>query len=234
MRPLATPPILSLRGIPPAGQGWGTSPASIDLELERGQLALIEVPDSEAASGLVDLCLGLVDPPAGAARFLDRDWRGQTYHRRLEGRGHIGAVIATRVWPAHLSISEAILMPPLYHTSLVQADVASHATVLARLFDLPGLPAGRRETTPDSELVRAACIRGFLGTPDLVVIHDPMLDGMDVLAVALTQAVASVLDRGGAVIWIVASASAPAARYVQPDQALRLGDRGLVPMRRSS
>jgi phospholipid/cholesterol/gamma-HCH transport system ATP-binding protein len=234
MPALTATPILSLRGVMLEREHRAASPGAIDLELGRGQLAVIEVPDEDAASGLVDLCVGLVDPPAGTTRFLDRAWQAQSYRERLDTRSRIGAVIGTRTWPPHLPIAEAMLMAPLYHGDRAEEDVAHDATVMARLFDLPGLPAGRPETTPPGELVRAACVRGFLGNPDLVVIHDPVLDQMAALAVALAQVIAAAQDRGGAILWIVTSAAAPAARFVQPDLALRLGDRGLVSMRRSS
>ena len=52
----------------------------------------------------------------------------------------------------------------------------AEATVLARRFGLPGLPVGGRETVPAGELVRAACVRAFLGTPELVLIADASLE----------------------------------------------------------
>jgi hypothetical protein len=56
---------------------------------------------------------------------------------------------------------------------------------------------------------------------------------MAVLGVAMAQAIAAVQDRGGAVLWIIGPEGALAARFVQPGQALRLGDRGLTPARRN-
>jgi phospholipid/cholesterol/gamma-HCH transport system ATP-binding protein len=104
--------------------------------------------------------------------------------------------------------------------------------VLGRRFGMPGLPLGGPETVRARDLVRAACVTAFLGTPELVVIADRTLDGIPELAAAMAQAVGEVQDRGGAVLWLVGSFTAPAARFVAADHALRLRDRGLSPVRR--
>ena len=85
---------------------------------------------------------------------------------------------------------------------------------------------------PPGELARAACVRAFLGTPEFVLIADPSVEAMAELGVALAQAIGAVQDRGGAVLWLMSSIAAPAARFVAADHVLRLGDRGLAPVRR--
>ncbi len=107
------------------------------------------------------------------------------------------------------------------------------ATALARLFGLPGLPVGRSETTPLRALIRAACVRGFLGSPDLIVVHDQMLDQSAGLAVPMAQAISAACDRGATVLWITTNLAARAAEFVHANHVLRLGDGGLVPVRRS-
>ena len=229
----AAAPVLSLEGVALGRRRAAARAGLIDFELARGQAAIVEVDSDDDASFLVDVCVGLADPPAGVARFLDRDWRGLPFRARLAARGRIGTVVLTQVWPAHLSIAEAVLTPRLYHTDRPEAQAVTEATALARMFDLPGLPAGRRETTPAGELIRAACVRGFLGLPELVIVQDPALDDMTALGVAMAQAVAAVQDHGGGVLWITGAVSAVAARYVRADHVLRLGEKGLVPVRRS-
>ena len=119
-------------------------------------------------------------------------------------------------------------MARFYHFDRPRDEVIADATELARLFGLPGLPAGRRETTPMRALVRAACVRGFLGSPDLIVVHDQLLDETSDLAVPMAQAISAARDRGATVLWITASLAAPAARFVQADHLFRLGDQRLV------
>jgi phospholipid/cholesterol/gamma-HCH transport system ATP-binding protein len=224
--------VLSLRQAAFFERRIAARPVALDLELGRGQLALVEVEDEVDAVAFVDLCVGLAPATLGGAFFLGREWRAETYRENLDRRGQIGSVVQSQVWPAHLSIAQSVLMPRLYHTRRAEDDVIAEATVLARRFGLPGLPVGRRETMPAGELVRAACVRAFLGTPDLVVIHDAALDQIAELAVPMAQALAAVQDRGGAAIWVTDYAGVPAARFVAADHVLRLGDRGLVAARR--
>lgn len=224
--------ILSLEGIAFGNQSMSSPSCHIDFELVPGQVAVIEVESDNDAASLVDVCAGLVDPLLGAARFVNRDWRHQSFTERLAARGRIGCVVQSQVWPATLSIAESVLAPRLHHDDHSEEEITADATALARLFGLPGLPAGRRDATTAGELVRAACVRGFLGTPHLVLIQDPTLDATPALGVAMAQAIVAVQDRGGAVLWIAGTEGTSAARYVEADQMLRLGDRGLVPARR--
>ena len=48
----------------------------------------------------------------------------------------------------------------------------------------------------------------------------------------MAQAISSARDRGATVLWITASLAAQAAQFVQPDHEFRLGDLGLVQVRR--
>lgn len=207
-------------------------PTRLDLELLRGTLTLVQVDDEADASTLVDLCMGLADPPEGRVRFLGSDWQARSPHDRLIRRRRIGTVVQTHVWPSHMSVLESVLVSRFYHFDRPRSEVIADATALARLFGLPGLPAGRRETTPRRALVRAACVRGFLGAPDLIVVQDQSLEATAELAVPMAQAIAAAQDRGGTILWITESLAAEAARFAQADQVFRLGDQGLIRVRR--
>ena len=168
--------VLSLQGVIPAERRLSATPTRLDLELPRGVAALLQVDDEADASALVDLCVGLVDPGAGRVRFLGVDWTTRNPRERLTRRRRIGAIVQAGVWPSHMTVLEAVLMARFYHFNRPPDEVIADATELARLFGLPGLPVGRSETTPLRALIRAACVRGFLGSPDLIVVHDRMLD----------------------------------------------------------
>jgi phospholipid/cholesterol/gamma-HCH transport system ATP-binding protein len=131
-----------------------------------------------------------------------------------------------------MTIMDAILLAPLYHSDRSRDEVVAEATGLARLFGLPGLPADRRETTSRRVLVRAGCVRGFLGSPDLVLMQDRLLDHAPELAAPLAQAISASCARGAAVLWITSSMASPASRFVEADHAYRLADTGLARMRR--
>ena len=160
--------VLSLQGVTPAERQFAARPTCLDLELPRGQVALVQVDDEADAAALVDLCVGLIDPGAGQVRFRGVDWTTRTPRERLNRRRRIGAIVHTDVWPSHMTVMEAVLVAQFYHFDQPRDDVIADATELARLFGLPGLPVGRRETTPMRALIRAACVRGFLGSPDLI------------------------------------------------------------------
>ena len=132
-----------------------------------------------------------------------------------------------------MTIMDAILQAPLYHSVGPRDELVAEATMLARLFGLPGLPADRRDATRPQSLLRAGCVRGFLGSPDLVLVHDHVLDRTSELAVPMAQAISTTRARGGAVLWLTAGMVSPAAQHIEPDQVYRLGDTGLIRMRRS-
>lgn len=224
--------VLSFQGVSLIERQLSAKPTRLDLELLRGTLTLVQVEDEADASTLVDLCMGLADPPEGRVRFLGSDWKGRSPHDRLVRRRRIGTVVQTHVWPSHMTVLESVLVSRFYHFDRPRSEVIADATTLARLFGLPGLPAGRRETTPRRALVRAACVRGFLGAPDLIVVQDQSLEATAELAVPMAQAIAAAQDRGGTILWITESLAAEAARFAQADQVFRLGDQGLIRVRR--
>lgn len=233
MPPRTAQSILSLQSVTLVERQHSTRPTCLDLELPRSTLAMIQVDDDADAATLVDICLGLATPAGGQVGFLGVDWQALSPHERLARRRNIGTVVQVHVWPSHLTVLESVLLAHLHHFSRPHEEVIADATALARLFGLPGLPTGRRDTTPARALARAACVRGFLGAPDLVVVQDQTIEATADLAVPMAQAIAAAKDRGATVLWITESSSAQATRFVQPDQNLRLGDSGLMRVRRS-
>lgn len=231
-RATATRSVLSLQGATLGERQLSTAPTRFDLELPRGSATLVQVDDEVDAVSLVDLCMGIVPPADGTVRFLGVDWQARTPRERLTRRRRIGTVVQTHVWPAHMTVLESVLVARFYHFNRPRDEVVAEATALARLFGLPGLPVGRRESTPRRALVRAACVRGFIGAPDLIVVQDQVLEGTADLAVPMAQAIAEARDRGATVLWIVESLAAEAVRFVQAEQVFRLGDQGLVRVRR--
>lgn len=228
------PTILSLHDVALAERRSARAARLLNLELGLGEAALLEVGDEADMEQLVDLCLGLTQPVAGDVLCLGTPWRGEDYAAALARRAAIGTLAGSLVWPAHLSIAESTVIPRLYHTTDEEAEVLIRATGLARRFGLPGLPIGSQESVPDAQLIRAACVRAFYGSPEFVLIADGALERTEELALPLAHAIREVQDRGGAVLWILESIAAPAARFVMPQHALRYGDRGLVSLQRAA
>jgi phospholipid/cholesterol/gamma-HCH transport system ATP-binding protein len=229
----ATRSVLSLQNVTLAERPVSSRPARLDFELPRGEVAFVRVDDQSDAASLVDLCLGLADPAAGLARFLGIDWQARTPMERLRRRRRIGAVVEADIWPSHMTVLEAVLVARSYHFDQPRDELIADATRLARLFGLPGLPAGRPEATSLHALLRAACVRGFLGSPDLIVVQDRVLEQTRDLALPMAQAVSAACDRGGSVLWITESLAAQAARFVHGDHVFRLDEHGLIRTRGS-
>lgn len=225
------PSILSMRGVSLVG-ARGVAAKPFDFDLGRREVAMIEFNDDSDAYYFVDVCLGLTEPAGGQVWCLGYPWAGKGYRARLAHRNRIGTLVGTEAWRAYVPVAEVALTPRLYHTREREDVAVAEATVLGRRFGLPGLPTGVPETVRRRDLVRAACVTAFLGAPELVVIADRAMDGIPELATAMAQAIGEVLERGGAVLWMVESFAAPAARLVAADHALRLRDRSLSPARR--
>jgi phospholipid/cholesterol/gamma-HCH transport system ATP-binding protein len=226
--------VLSLEAAALAGRTMSGAPTLVDLSLRRGEVALVHVDDDAEAFAMVDLCVGMTAPATGHVRFLGVDWATRNRPERLRRRQRIGVVVQTDVWPSQMTIMESILLAQLHHSGRSRDELVAQATELARQFGLPGLPAEGRDATQRQALLRAGCIRGFLGAPDLVLVHDALLDHASELAVPMAQAISATRARGGAVLWVsVGAAAVQAIQFVEADQIHRLGDAGLVRMRRS-
>jgi phospholipid/cholesterol/gamma-HCH transport system ATP-binding protein len=219
--------VLSLHGVALTARQRARGDA-VDFDLGHREVAIVELDEDSDAGDFTDLCLGLVEPPSGEVYCLGRAWDAESYHDRLAHRSRIGTVTDSQVWPAHMPVVQVALAPRLYHTNQTEAEAVAEATVLARHFGLPGLPNAPSEQVPLADLVRAACVRAFLGAPEFVLIADPVLESLADLGTPLAQAIGAVQDRGGAVLWLRSARSAPAARYVTADQVWRLDDRGLT------
>jgi phospholipid/cholesterol/gamma-HCH transport system ATP-binding protein len=233
MPPRALRTVLGLEAAVLTQRSLSGSPAQLDLDLRRGEVAMIHVDDDTEASAVVDLCVGLAPPPSGHVRFMGIDWATRTRPQRLRRRRRVGVVAHTDVWPPQMTIMDSLLLAPLYHSDRTRDELIADAIGLARLFGLPGLPAERRESTRPQALLRAGCVRGFLGSPDLVLVHDQLLDRTAELAVPMAQAIAAVRARGGVALWLTAATTSLAAQHVEPDQVYRLGETSLIRMRRS-
>jgi len=223
--------VLSLRGVALTDRQRARAD-TVDFDLAHREVAVVELDEDSDASGFIDLCLGLIEPRSGEVHCLGQAWSAQGYHDRLAHRSRIGTVIDSQIWPAHMPVAQVALAPLLYHTAQAEAEAIAEATILARRFGMPGLPTAPSEQVPLADLVRAACVRAFLGAPELVLIADPALESMAELGTPIAQAIGAVHDRGGAVLWLLHAYGAPAARYVSPDHVWRLDDRGLTRTRR--
>ena len=204
----------------------------IDLRVGAGEVVFIEANDAVRTGCLVDLVLGLDVPRSGSVRLNGTEWRDLSRSEAMQLRSRIGTVLWQGNWLDHQPVMDGIVLAARHHGRIAPDAAAGQAMRLARRFGLPGLPAGRPGELPDQVLLRASCVKAFVGDPTLVVIEDPEVAMFAGLREALAAEFIAVQNRGGAVICCVASLAAPVCGMLGTTPWLRLNDRGLGSARR--
>jgi len=179
----------------------GLAALEIDAALAPGDIWLIEAETREHDRALADAALGLTPPLDGAVRFRDHEWWRVPVAFREALRGRCGLIARETALVPYASMTENILAPRRYHDRTADADLVRDATVLARRFGLPGLPAGDPAEESAADRLRAACVRAFLGEPLLVVVESRAEPWRRELVAPLVSSMLEVRDRGGAVLW---------------------------------
>lgn len=205
--------------------------AKLRLELCEGDFAVIEVPGPRRGAAFADLCSGLAPLAGGEVRFLGRDWSTMPREHADALRGHIGRLFHQPMRADTQDVAARVLLGRLHHTRIREAELRAEAMALAQLFGLPGLPAGPARLVAEPDLLRAACVRAFLGSPRLVILELPMAAQGEDLRSALLGTGAEARGRGAAVMWLTAPGPALRDPLVRPTHRLRLSDAGLFPMR---
>jgi phospholipid/cholesterol/gamma-HCH transport system ATP-binding protein len=202
---------------------------SMSLRVLPGECILIEATAPHQLPAFADLCSGLVELRSGRVCFIGRNWATLPDDYACALRGRIGRYFAARGWLPFLDVETNILLPALYHTHRNRDELRMEALVLAREFGLPGLPVGHPGELVDSDLVRAALVRAFLGEPLLVLLEEPADGPLEPFMPAVLNRAAIARDRGGAIAWLTQSRSTGANPSFPASQKLHLGDQGLTP-----
>lgn len=206
----------------------------LHLRLLSGDCALIEIRDPVRASEFADLCCGLLPLRQGQVRFLGRDWATMPDEQAAALRGRIGRVFGIGAWVGFLNMDLNILLPQLHHTRRPAETLHEAAAEVARVFGLPGLPLVRPEALSSADLARAACVRAFLGTPQLLLLESPVQSQFTDLVSPLLNALAAARDRGAAAIWLTRSDFVWSDRSFPATHRLRLTESGLVSHRQAA
>ena len=202
---MTAPPVLALEAAQGLGERLPLAP--LNLSLFAGDFALIEVPGPRRGAAFADLCSGLAPLKAGRVRFLDRDWHGTPPRQADALRGHIGRLFTLPLRPDTPDVASRVLLARLHHTRIPEATLRAEATNLAQRFGLPGLPAGPARRLTDPDLLRAACVRAFLGQKRLVILELPVTAQQDDLLPALLAVGAEMRGQGMTVMWLAAARS---------------------------
>jgi phospholipid/cholesterol/gamma-HCH transport system ATP-binding protein len=226
--------ILDLAAARPRGDGTEAPPPEIDLRLAPGEFALIDARHSVRPTWLADICCGLLPLASGSACFLGHDWSGLPVDYAAALRGRIGRVFLSGAWIGFIDVATNILLPQLHHTRTSAEALTEQATALSCTFGLPGLPLVRPSDLTASDLARAACVRAFLGEPELVLLESPVQGRFATLIPPLLNALASARDRGAAAIWFTRSDLIWRDPSLPVSYRLRLGEGGLTPAVRTA
>jgi phospholipid/cholesterol/gamma-HCH transport system ATP-binding protein len=196
-----------------------------------GDCVLIEARSPVQTREFADLCCGLVPLRSGSVRFLGRDWAATTDELASAMRGRIGRLYGAESWISFLATDTNILLPQLHHSRRPEHTLREAATALSIAFGLPGLPVMRPDVLTAADLVRAGCVRAFVGEPQLLFLDNPELERIPELVPALLNALLAAHDNLAAGIWITRGDTLWNDRSFPASMRLRLTERGLVPMR---
>jgi len=221
-----TVPTLEATGLRVAPPG-AASALEIDMVVCPGQLHLVHSRDVEASRAIADALLGLSDTAQGEVRFRGLAWRDLAPRTAYRLRGNVGRVATAGNWMDTRSVTESLLLPLRHHTVLPDEVLLARASDYARRFGLPGLPIDPPGKCPDSDLERAACIRAFLGRPELVILEHPVEFVDTGILPPLVDAIQEVRRRRGAVIWFTRLRAVLEEPGMPADRRYRLTGRDL-------
>ena len=203
----------------------------LDLRLMRGECALIESHDTDRASAFADLCSGMIALRGGAVRCMGFDWTGLGHEEVFALRGRIGRIHQKAAWPGMLRTHVGVILGRLHHTREPEGAITRSASELSRVLGLPGLPLVRPDRLSEGDLIRASCVRAFLGTPGLLLLESTISADHPELSEPFLHLLSQALDRGAAAICFTRDAGYWKAQRFPLSQRLHLLEDGLAPMR---
>ena len=221
-----TTPLLELQAA--RGEAEHLPIAPLTLSLGAGDFAIIETLGPRRGAAFADLCAGLAPLQSGAVRFRNRDWATLPAQHADALRGRIGRLFHAPLQADTPDVAERVMLRCLHHTRIPRDQVLAEASSLARRFGLPGLPSGPARLLTEPDLLRAACVRAFLGMPDLVLLELQSAAQDVALLQSLLAIGAEARGRGACVVWLARAGQRLRERSIRPTHRLRLSDAGLT------
>lgn len=224
-------PLLELNKAVPSFDESGLPPVPFSMRIMPGECVVVEARDASRATMFADMCAGLVPLDDGSVKFMGLDWATLKDREINALRGRIGRITRRPSWPEFLSTHLGIALQQLHHTNRPLDEVVAEASRLSEWFGLPGLPVLRPSMLSDSDLLRAACVRAFLGRPRLLLLEDPLEASPVDLENPFLGAITDARDKGAGVIWLVRNNAIWQAYRQGVTSMWRLADDGLVAVR---
>jgi len=176
--------------------------SGVRLALGPGELAIVLLERERVHLPLADLATGVVVPDKGQVKFRRFDWSDIAPDGAADLRSKIGRVFECNPWVDGMEVDQNIMLAQMHHTHRSTADIIKQAEMLSRVFGLPGLPLHLPSTVRGQDLVRAGCVRAFMGRPDLLVLERPTAGVYPELLPALLNKLRTARERGAAVLWL--------------------------------
>lgn len=203
--------------------------APLSLGLAAGECALVEAQGAQRATALADLCSGLIPLRDGAVRFMGLDWSELGHERAAALRGRIGRTHHRGAWIDALGTPANVMLAQLHHTREPEAALARSAVTLARQLGLPGLPLASPDRLSSRDLLRAGCVRAFLGEPQLLLLETSISADHPDLTTPLLDLLSKALARGAAALCFTRDPAFWQAQAFPLDHRLSLRESGLGP-----
>jgi phospholipid/cholesterol/gamma-HCH transport system ATP-binding protein len=204
---------------------------NVSFSLSAGELILIRLERTGQQSSLVDLSLGLLDPTRGEVRLDGVSWHRMNPQQATINRSRAGVVLeAGGGWLERWTVEENVVLSQRHHTSRSIEEIRDEAAELARRFSLPGIPQALPGATNPVDLRRAACIRAFLGTPELILLERPVSGNYSEIMPGLMHCINRARKRGAGILWISDSEEVWSDNGVRPSRRYALSGPYLNPM----
>ncbi|WP_173571924.1 ABC transporter ATP-binding protein [Acetobacter oeni] len=223
--------MLELTSATPFFEDSDLPPVPVNLRLMPGECMVIETRDMTRATMFADLCSGLVPVSSGTVRMAGLDWASLDSRRSNALRGRIGRITRRASWTSLFGVHVELMLRELHHTTRSIEDITSETLRISERFGLPGIPVDTARQLSYSDLARAECVRAFMGSPDLLLLADPLEGGTVDLSTPFLESLTEARDRGAAALWFVRDASVWQACRDTINAQWRLADDGLITVR---
>jgi len=214
-----------------SGPSYDTGLWNLNFSLAAGELALVRLEASNVRVPLADAAQGLADAGAGSVAFMGEDWRAMSPRHAASARGRTGRVFEGNDWYHVLDLAENIMLAQSHHTRRSRSEIADEAAELSHQFGLPGLPRSKHWQAHPHDLRRAACVRAFMGQPNLILLEQPTEGLFSEIISPLMAAIRRALARGAAILWTTTEDLVWNDKGVLPSQRLMMAGAQLIATR---
>lgn len=201
------PPILQMQRVTLESHGvYDSGVWDLDLALGPCDMALLRLERGSVRLPVADAAQGLLQPSSGTISFCGTDWQSMPAAMAASSRGRIGRVFEGHAWVGTLGVGENITLAQRHHTRRPLAEIVAEAGDLAEMFGLPGLPQSMPGRTHPQDLQRAACVRAFMGRPNLIILERPETGLYPEIMSPLMTAIRRARSNGAAILWTTTEA----------------------------